>query len=67
MDASLLDILCCPSTHQSLHVADTTALARASAVASKPVAEGLVREDGKVLYPVSNGIPLLLEEEAITL
>ncbi len=67
MDALLLDILCCPSTHQPLQVADTTTLARASAVASKSIAEGLLREDGKVLYPVSNGIPLLLEEEAITL
>jgi uncharacterized protein YbaR (Trm112 family) len=28
---------------------------------------GLVREDGKVIYPISDGIPLLVPEEGIPL
>lgn len=67
MEAALLEMICCPLTHQPLSPADATTLARASALASRPISEGLLREDGKVLYPVRNGIPLLLEEEAITL
>ena len=39
----------------------------ASAKASRLVSEGLIREDGKILYPISNGIPLLVPEEGIPL
>ena len=66
MDQALLDILCCPATHQPLHPADGHALAAAARL-GKPLREGLLREDGRVLYPVMNGIPLLLVEEGITL
>ena len=31
------------------------------------ISEGLIREDGKVLYPISDGIPLLVPEEGISL
>ena len=67
MDDELLEILCCPVTHQTLRIADQAALISASAKASRPISEGLVREDGKVLYPISNGIPLLVPEEGIPL
>jgi len=67
METALLDLLCCPVTRQPLQVADREALARASAAASRPITAGLLREDGKVLYPISEGIPLLLEDEAIVL
>ena len=67
MDASLLEILCCPVTHQPLKVADTGTLRRASERTSTPLSEGLLREDGQVLYPVKDGIPLLVPEEAIAL
>jgi len=33
----------------------------------KPITEALVREDGKVLYPVDDGIPVMLIEESIEL
>jgi uncharacterized protein YbaR (Trm112 family) len=31
------------------------------------IEEGLIREDGKVLYPVKDGIPVMLLDEAIRL
>ena len=34
---------------------------------ARPLAEALVTEDGKTMYPVDDGIPVLLEGEAVTL
>jgi uncharacterized protein len=48
-------------------MADQAALSEASAKVSRPIAEGLVREDGKMLYPIRDGIPLLVPEEGIPL
>jgi uncharacterized protein YbaR (Trm112 family) len=67
VDDELLEILCCPVTHQILRIADEAELSRASAKASRIISEGLVREDGKILYPISDGIPLLVPEEGIPL
>ena len=67
MDKELLEILCCPATHQPLTIADEKALAAASARVGRPLHEGLLREDGQILFPVLNGIPLLLVEEGVSL
>jgi uncharacterized protein YbaR (Trm112 family) len=67
VDDNLLQILCCPVTHQALRIADPVVLTDASAKAFRLIAEGLIREDGKMLYPISNGIPLLVPEEGIPL
>ena len=67
MDQELLKILCCPATHQPLALADEKALAAAGARAGQSFPEGLLRQDGQVLYPVMNGIPLLLVEEGVSL
>ena len=67
MDENLLGILCCPITRQALRIADQTALTNASARVSRPIAEGLIREDGRMLYPINNGIPQLIPEEGIPL
>jgi uncharacterized protein YbaR (Trm112 family) len=80
VDRSLLDILVCPETKQSLRVADAALLARLNAsiregsvrnrggqVVSVPLVEGLVREDGTVLYPVRDDIPVMLIDESIPL
>jgi len=32
-----------------------------------PMAEALVTDDGKLAYPVDDGIPVLLEDESISL
>ncbi len=66
MDKSLLSILCCPKTHQSLREATEQELERASRTVGA-VEAGLVREDGLVLYPVRNGIPVLIVDQGILL
>ncbi len=67
MDEALLEILCCPVTRQPLRLADTETLRLASTRVAVPLAEGLLREDGRMVYPVKNGIPLLVPEEGIAL
>jgi uncharacterized protein YbaR (Trm112 family) len=80
VDQSLLEILVCPETKQPLHHADAALLKelnasvragsvsnRGGTVLSAPVDEGLVRKDGRVLYPVRDDIPIMLIDESITL
>ena len=80
VDQSLLDILVCPETKQPLKVADAGLIERLNAsiregsltsrggqVVTDPLSEGLVREDGAVLYPVRDDIPIMLIDEAIPL
>jgi uncharacterized protein len=67
VDEELLQILCCPLTRQPLRLADRNALSEARAKAAKPILEGLIREDGRMFYPISNGIPLLTPEDGILL
>jgi uncharacterized protein YbaR (Trm112 family) len=67
VDEELLRILCCPLTRQPLRLADRNTLSEASAKAARPILEGLIREDGRMFYPISNGIPLLTPEEGIPL
>ena len=65
MDAFLLEIICCPTTHQPLRTSTPAELAAAKSATDASFTEGLTREDGLVLYPVRNGIPLLIPEEAV--
>ena len=80
MDKRLLAILRCPVTHKGLAVARNDILDRvntaikAGAVANRdgtvlsdPLDEALVTDDQKLVYPIANGIPVLLEGESINL
>jgi uncharacterized protein YbaR (Trm112 family) len=66
----LLAILACPDSRQPLALADEATLTALNArIAGAEVAvaleAGLIREDGQVLYPVRDDIPVLLREEGI--
>ncbi len=80
VSADLLEILVCPETKQPVAPAGDDVLARVNAeveagrlrnrggdAVSTPITEALVREDGKILYPVDDGIPVMLIEESIEL
>lgn len=78
MDKRLLELLCCPVTKRPLRPisreqlrAVNTAIGAGSAVKvggealAEALADALIREDGQVIYPIDDGIPVLLAEEAI--
>jgi uncharacterized protein YbaR (Trm112 family) len=48
-------------------VRDGTLRNRAGARVERELLEGLVRDDGQVLFPVEDGIPSMLIEESIPL
>ena len=80
MDKRLLSILCCPVTHKGLNLArpelmkkinaaisDGRLVNRDGAELSESLDEALVTDDGKIMYPVNDGIPVLLEGESVGL
>ncbi|MDG2375399.1 MAG: Trm112 family protein [Woeseiaceae bacterium] len=80
MDKKLLAILCCPVTHKGLAlargdimksvngaIADGKLKNRDGTVLENALDEALVTDDGKLLYPVNDGIPVLLESESVAL
>jgi uncharacterized protein YbaR (Trm112 family) len=80
IDPELLKIMCCPETHQELRLAEPAVIDElnrqiaAGSLANRagqPVKEmiegGLIRVDGKVLYPIRRNIPVMLVDEGIPL
>ena len=80
LDPNFLKILVCPETHQTLQLADERLIDalnervgrgdlsnQAGTQLERRLDGGLVREDGTILYPIVDGIPTLLSDEAIDL
>ena len=80
MDKRLLTILRCPVTHKGLSVLKKDKLQKVNAAIGEgrlvnhdgaaiedPLSEALVTDDGKRIYPVADGIPVLLEGESISM
>ena len=80
MNKNLLSILCCPITHKGLSLARRDVLEsinkaigdgklsnRDGTVLEDSLREALVTDDGKLMYPVNDGIPVLLEGESVSL
>jgi uncharacterized protein YbaR (Trm112 family) len=78
VDGKLLEILCCPVSKTPLIrlsqeklgklntvIEDGDALFIGGEKVADPLQEGLITEDGKVIYAVQDNIPVLLEEQGI--
>ena len=78
VDRKLLEILCCPVSKTPLTVLGQDKLVKLNSMINSgealyidgakvkdPLSEGLITEDGKVIYPVQDDIPVLLEEKGI--
>ena len=80
IDPELLEILACPETKQPVRLAEAELVERLNAaiaqrrlknreghVVTQPIQAGLVREDGNIVYPVRDDIPVMLVGEGIEL
>ncbi len=80
MDKRLLGILCCPVSHKGLVRTSSDQLHRINAaiaegrlvndsgtVLAEALREALVTDDGKRMYPIADGIPVLLAGESVAL
>jgi uncharacterized protein YbaR (Trm112 family) len=78
VNAELLEILACPEDKSPVRLADAGLLeklndrVRAGSLVNRggqpvtePLAEALVRADGRYVYAVRDGIPIMLVEEGI--
>jgi len=80
IDNELVELLVCPETRQPVRIATPETLAKINAEIDsgqlrnrggdpieKHVDEGLLREDGRILYIVDDSIPIMLIDQSIEL
>jgi uncharacterized protein len=80
IDPEVLKIMCCPETHQELRMAEPAVIAKLNGqIAAGNLANrggqpvkgklegGLIRADGRFLYPIRRNIPVMLVDEGIPL
>ena len=80
IDNELLEILVCPESRQTVKLASAQILERLNSdidaarlrnrggdVVEKHIEEGLLREDGKILYIIDDSIPIMLIDQSITI
>ena len=80
IDKELLDILACPENKTPVSMAEQTIIDqlneqiangkitnRGGKIVENPLDGGLIREDKKFLYPIDDGIRIMLIDEAISL
>lgn len=78
MDRKLLDLLVCPATHQPLHRLDAKQREALNAAIAKgeirrgdgrtetqALADALASRDGKQVYRIDDGIPVMLVEDSL--
>jgi uncharacterized protein YbaR (Trm112 family) len=78
IDSQLLEMLVCPDDHSPLQVAEEALISDLNTriiaggvvnvggeAVEKPLVSGLVRQDGALLYPIIDHIPVLLKGEGI--
>ena len=78
IDEQLLAILCCPETKQQVSLIDEDTIQsyneliasgqvknRGGETVTEKIDGGLLREDGKFLYPIRQSIPIMLIDEAL--
>ncbi len=78
VDGKLLEILCCPVTKSPVNRVSASQLKKLNALIQSsevhvidgttlqaPLQEALITESKKFIYRVEDGIPVMLEEEAI--
>jgi uncharacterized protein len=79
-NTALLDIICCPVTHAPLNLMRDADLERLNhgigegrirrrddSLVEEPLEQALVTRDGKLAYPIRDGIAVLLEDQGILL
>ena len=80
VDAELIEILVCPETRQPVRLAPPETLSKINAEIEagrlrnrggdpieKTIEEGLLREDGRILYVIDDSIPIMLVDQSIEL